>query len=156
MGLSHASASIHLYISGLLDWHQMHGLEPYFCDHTLVHQLATRQTPNAWAWAMHLLPYTCTSAGYYTDTKYMGLSHASVTINLYISQPLDEYRINWLKPCICFCTLVNQPVSIQTPNSCAWAICIHTLVHLPATRQTPNTWAWAMHLLPHTCTSAGY
>ena len=47
--LCHVSGSIHMFISGLLDRYQKHGLEPCFCFHTLVNQLATRKAPNAGA-----------------------------------------------------------------------------------------------------------
>ena len=44
---------------------------------------------------MHLLLYFCTSTGYYTDNKYMGLINVSTSIHLYISRLYID-----LKPCI--------------------------------------------------------
>ena len=118
MGLSHAFASIHLYISWLWDRH-LKRLEPCISFHTRVHQRATRQTPNAWALAMLLLPCTCTSAGYETDIKCMGLSYASASIHLYISRLLYRHQIHGFKPCIFNHTPVHQPAIRKIPNTLA-------------------------------------
>ena len=136
MAKSHASTAIRLCISPQIHRHQTHGLKPCMYYHTIVHQPANTQTPNAWPKAMHLLPYDFSSARVYTDTKRMAKSHASTAIRLCISPQIHRHQTHGLKPCMYYHTIVHQPAYTQTLthglkpcNYCHTACCASASVY---------------------------
>ena len=114
MAWSHTTTAILLCISQRIHRQQMHGLKPCNHCHTIFHQLAYTQTPNAWPKAMHLLPYDFSSARVYTDTNRMAKSHASTAIRLCISPQIHRHQTHGLKPCMYYHTMVHQPAYTPT------------------------------------------
>ena len=151
MAKSHASTAIRFFISSRIHRHQSHGQKPCIYCHTIVHQPANTQTPNAWVKTMHVLPYYGASARVYTDTNAWP---EAMQLLLYISQRIHRHQTHGLKPCISAIRLCIS-TRIQSHQTHGLKPCINChFVHQYTYTESSNAWPKAMHLLLYSCASA--